>query len=278
MSPGPDRRAERERTNTDSPEVKLGDRSPSWGSRGSIGSVTLAERAWLALAVGALALLPNVRGSCDEPQGKLDLVVEAANDTLAQGEELDLTVSLRNSGQGPLELYHPESIHRASPCWSLRCRVTPPRGNVLDLAPDTTFANVPTERRQDFQRLGPGGALEIGIHLQVDDPAATHTPSGWVGLIPISRAELELPEDLIKRRHGVQGKVFFISGSEVHLAIRDLLKDVFHESGEYLLDFEYQNDCTRFWDLTAEGKSVLKAVDGAWSGRLSDALVITIED
>ena len=239
---------------------------------------SISERAPLVLALGAFVFLANVRGRCDEPPGKLELVVQVADDTVKPGEELDLTLTLRNSGPDPLELYHPDSIHRTSSCWSLTGNVTSPGGDSLTLAPEITFMSLSTEKREHFRHLRPGDAAEIEIHLRADDPSATHTPSGWVGLVPISRAELELPEDAIKRRHGVRGRVFFVSGREVHLGIRDLLNDVFGRPGKYRLDFEYENECTRHWDVDAEGRVAFRAVDGAWSGRLSTALVVTIED
>lgn len=240
--------------------------------------MTSPGRALPVLAVGVLALLTNVQGWSDEPPGKLELLVQVADDAVAPGEELDLAVTLRNSGPGPLELYHPESIHRGSSCWSLACKVTSPDGDSLTLAPEITFANLSMEKREHFRHLEVGDAVEVGIHLQRDDPTATHTPSGWVGLVPISRAELELPEDAIRRRHRVRGRIFFVSGSEVHLGIRDPLADVFGRPGEYRLDFEYDNQCTRHWALDAEGNAAFRTVDGAWSGRLSASLVITIQD
>ena len=156
--------------------------------------------------------------------------------------------------------------------------MTSPGGDSLTLAPEITFMSLPKEKREHFRHLGPGDAVEIEIHLQADDPSATHTPSGWVGLVPISRAEFGLPEDVIKRRHGIRGRVLFVSGSEVFLGIRDLLSDVFGRPGKYRLDFEYENECIRHWDVDAEGNAAFRAAHGAWSGRLSAALVIAIEE
>lgn len=76
--------------------------------------------------------------------------------------------------------------------------------------------------------------VSVPIHLEADDPSATHTPSGWVGLIPISTVESDvLPEAAVKRLHGIRGDVYFIVGSETSLAIRDLLMDVFNQPGDY---------------------------------------------
>lgn len=241
--------------------------------------MTLAERVFLVLAAGAFVHQVNVSGWCDEPRGKLELVAESADDTSMRGEALVITLMWRNSGQEPLEIYHPESIHMVSPCWSLKCRVTLPNRDVLILAPEIMFARYPLVKREHFRQLGPGDAMSIQIHLQADDPSATHTPSGWVGLIPISKAVYHLlPAGLIKRLYGIRGRFFFIGGDEIHLAIRDLMADVFNRPGEYRLEFEYENDCTRYLDFSAEGKGSLKPVKRAWSGRLSDEVVITIQD
>lgn len=233
----------------------------------------------LALAAGGLLLLGGVPGWCGEPQGRLDLAVEPSDSAPALGEEFDLTLRLLNSGQAPLVLYHPESIHKVSDCWSLSCRVTRPGGNELVLEPEITFASAPLEKRDHFRELAVGDAVTVEIHIRADDPSATHTPSGWVGLIPISETESELlPEKAIKALYRIRGEIYFISGGGQWLAIRDLLGDVFNRPGEYRLEFEYENRCTHAWELPEDGTTVWTVIEQAWSGDLSATLVITIEE
>ena len=238
-----------------------------------------ADRVRGTLFAGALALFLVHPGWGDDRAGSLELLVETPSRTVSLGHALDFVVSLRNSGHEAIELYHPKSIHMVSYCWSLSFRVTRPDGNVVTLAPEITFASAPFVERKDFQRLEPGEALSVPIHLEADDPSATHTPSGWVGLIPISTVEFDvLPEAAVKRLHGIRGDVYFIVGSETSLAIRDLLMDVFNQPGDYRLEFDYHNDCTQHLEFSEAGTGELSSVHGAWSGRLAYELVVRTED
>ena len=236
-------------------------------------------RAPLVLVAAGLILLGSVPGWCGEPQGGLDLVVEPSDSTPVLGKEIDFTVRLVNSGQAPLVLYHPESIHKLSDCWSLSCRVRRPDGNGLVLKPDITFASAPLEMRDHFKELAAGDFVTVEIHIRADDPLATFTPSGWVGVIPISEGESELlSEEAIKALYRIRGEIYLISGGGQWLAIRDLLGDVFNRPGEYRLEFDYENRCTHAWEFPEGGTTLWTPIDQAWSGDLSETLLITIKE
>jgi hypothetical protein len=231
------------------------------------------------LAAGALVLVATVPGWCDEPRAELELVIASGDGTWKLGEALAIDVALQNAARAPVVLYHPQSIHMVSQCWQLSCRVTRPGGRDIVVEPEITFASAPLERREDFRELAPGDSLAVRISIQADDPMATHTPSGWVGLIPISEAESELLSEVsIKALYGIHGEVFFISGGRHWLAVRDLLADVFNQPGEYLLKFTYTNECTQAVEFREDGTGLLEPVDQAWSGRLTETLVIAIEE
>jgi hypothetical protein len=215
--------------------------------RVNISVVNTADRVRGALSAGALALFMIHPGGGDDRPGPLELAVETPSRTVSLGHPLDFVVSLRNSGHEAIELYHPKSIHMVSYCWSLTFRVTRPDGQVVTLAPEITFASAPFVERGDFRRLEPGEALSVPVHLEADDPSATHSPSGWVGLIPISTAESDaLPEAAVK------------------------------QPGDYRLEFDYHNDCTQYLEFSEAGG--LSAVHRAWSGRLAYELVVWVED
>lgn len=215
----------------------------------------------------------------DDRPGSLELLVEARNQTVGLGDPLDFDISLRNPGHEAIKLYHPKSIHMVSYCWSLTVRVTRPNGKIVTLAPEITFASAPRVEREDFRIFEPGETLSVPIHLEADEPSATHTPSEWVGIIPISTVESDvLPEAAVKRLHGIRGDVYFITGGETSLAIRDLVMDVFNQPGDYRLEFIYRSDCTQYLEFSGARASELVSVDRAWSGELAYELVVRIED
>ena len=202
---------------------------------------------------------------------ELQVIAGPRQQIVDPGDEITIDLALRNPGDDPLQFYHPPSIHMVSSCsWSLAANVTRPDGREFTLAPEITSALAAHPSNETVRTLAPGDEIVIPFHIGPDDPTATHSPSGWVGLIPISRSEYEmLPEAVVKAAHGVRGEVFFISGSNVRLALRDPLVDIFNVPGKYVLHFEYANACAR---------SLNDEIGKLWTGELSAEIEITVAD
>lgn len=149
----------------------------------------------------------------------------------------------------------------------------------MTLEPEIMFAMIPRVRKEDFHILHPGETIHIPVRLEIEgDPLKTHTKSGWVALMEITKFESTLPPEALKRKYHIQGEMSYITGGKEYLAIRDILRDVFNLNGEYQIEVHYSNFHNTFL-APNEGTSYLVpvSVHNAWTGKLSEKTAITIQ-
>jgi hypothetical protein len=93
----------------------------------------------------------------------LEVVVSAQNNTIASGEKLNLTVSLKNSGNTPLVAMRP--VDGSDVGWRVveyRWNVTDAAGQPLNRMHQARCGNVNSLHTSDFVEIAPGTSAAVG--------------------------------------------------------------------------------------------------------------------
>jgi len=217
----------------------------------------------------------------EETTISLRLSAKSDKETYKLGEPIKIELSLKNLGNTPLNVFHPDSIHKGWHNWKLKCYVTKPNGQKRELIPEVTSTSmVLIPDKKHYKTLVPDQMINIPIKLEVEQSDTTYTKSGWIALIEISKMESDdLPTKLLREKYNIQGEfyIYYIIDGNNYIALKDVITDVFNTTGQYMLEFQYENLSNIFLEPNEQNNGfVMVDAPHAWTGLVSEKIKIQI--
>lgn len=210
---------------------------------------------------------PNQKLTDDQP---LQLIINTDQPAYKLNQPIHMELTVRNAGNLPIIVFNPDSIHQINSNWNLQCQIKKPEGQEVVLQPDIMFQNISMQSRENFMTVDSGDEILFGVDI-VDHMYQNKDSSPWIAIIDTWSRQVDVLKgnDFYARKiKGVRGDYFTISGKEVSLAVRDLLKDVFNQIGKYSIVCEYSNNVSSYL-LPKDDKFMdLKEFPECWTGKL----------
>ncbi|MGE5598406.1 MAG: hypothetical protein ACM3XS_03405, partial [Bacteroidota bacterium] len=189
------------------------------------------------------------------------------------------TVSLKNTGDRELLLFHPPLFGEYWRDWELSARVTKPGGRVVTIKPALVTARVPRPEGSHFRALIPGDSIDARMLFPGKRREGMSEAGEWVAMLPLTRFEAErFPEWLLRWKYRIKGEFgYFSGGGREYVQLYDIVGDVFGGPGRYTLEIRYVNRYDSFPAPDATEKYLVpKKVPGAWTGELSRTISLEI--
>lgn len=209
----------------------------------------------------------------------LQLIIKMDQKSYELFQPFDLMLSLHNSGQEPIVLYHPDYI-QSKINWNLQCLTIKPDGHEVMLKPETTYSIYFEEKKEDFITLESGEdvfvKVKIGAGMTSSQPYDSHP---WVAIIDSwnhAEDQIKMTENYLFNVLGIKGEYVYISGRDMSLAVRDLLKNVFNHVGTYPIHCKYENFIFSYRPIKDNVYGETVSVPGSWTGILESYSSIEI--
>ena len=110
-----------------------------------------------------IIILSRVLTLAAEISSGLSIFVKADKKNYRMGENIELTVSLKNTGDKPLALFHPDTMHKLWFDWQLTVTVTRPDSMKLGLEPDIFYSMHYFPEKEHYIVLAPGEEINIPV-------------------------------------------------------------------------------------------------------------------